>query len=332
MVKAAFWPQFWEVPDATFKAASGTTYRQIEMNFSLFWGLAIQLYEATLISDDTRFDRFAAGDRSALTAQEQLGLSIFASDRGKCVNCHKGAEFTAASTRMTLGSSGGDMSGDGPIENMLMGDQSSAIYDNGFYNIGVTPPAYDLGVGGDDPFGNPLSFAREFKNMLKGLPAPDAYSHSLNPCTFMAAGGCTIVTDPKMRDAVDGAFKTPGLRNVELTGPYFHNGGKATLGQVIEFYDDAGDFANPTKAPAIVPLRLSAAQAKSLVAFLLSLTDERVRLQQAPFDHPQLFVPDGDSTPGTDNRIEIPAVGKTGSAMPFNRFLSNLSPFDPFIP
>ena len=71
---------------------------------------------------------------------------------------------------------------------------------------------------------------------------------------------------------------------------------------------------------------------KSLVAFLLSLTDERVRMQQAPFDHPQLFVPDGDTTPGTDNRIEIPAVGRTGSTTPFNRFLSNLNPLYPFMP
>src|SRR4051812_49340166 len=38
------------------------------------------------------------------------------------------------------------------------------------------------------------------------------------------------------------AFKTPGLRNVELTGPYFHNGGKATLRQVVDFYSIGGDF------------------------------------------------------------------------------------------
>src|SRR3954453_3543321 len=66
MVKAAFWPEYWQVPDATFQASSGMSYRQIEANFSLFWGLSIQLYEATLISDDSRFDRFAAGDKSAL--------------------------------------------------------------------------------------------------------------------------------------------------------------------------------------------------------------------------------------------------------------------------
>ena len=62
------------------------------------------------------------------------------------------------------------------------------------------------------------------------------------------------------------------------------------------------------------------------VAFLLALTDDRVLLQQAPFDHPQLFVPDGDSPPGTDNMVEIPAVGTSGSQTPVQRFL-NLNPF-----
>src|SRR3954471_17941762 len=165
LIKKAFQPEYWRVPDATFQASSGTGYRQIEANFSLFWGLAIQLYESTLISDDSRFDRFAGGDTTQLTAQEQLGLSIFTSDRGKCVNCHKGGEFTGASTRMVLGSRDDS---DGPIENMLMGDQLPALYDNGFYNIGVAPTPNDVGVGGLDPWNNPLSFTREFKNALKG--------------------------------------------------------------------------------------------------------------------------------------------------------------------
>jgi cytochrome c peroxidase len=345
MIRAAFWPQFWEVPDATFTAASGTSYRQIEMNFSLFWGLAIQLYEATLISDDTRFDRYAAGDHAALTAQEQLGLSIFTSERAKCVNCHKGAEFTAASTRMTLGSSSGEMSGDGPIENMLMGDRSSAIYDNGFYNIGVTPPANDLGNGDIDPFGNPLSFSREFKNMLEGRRAPDAYSHSLNPCTFMVASGCTIVVDANTRDAVDGAFKTPGLRNVELTGPYFHNGGYATLEQVVEFYNRGGNMRRTSTGDTtgygknssnfdsdVTPIGLSDAEKAALVAFLKSLTDDRVRYEKAPFDHPSLKIPTGakgdhtavttsDGKTAIEEFLLLPAVGATGRTTPILPFL-----------
>src|SRR5881398_2761029 len=39
-----------------------------------------------------------------------------------------------------------------------------------------------------------------------------------------------------------GSFKAPQLREVELTGPYFHNGGKLTLRQVVDFYVRGGDF------------------------------------------------------------------------------------------
>ena len=39
-----------------------------------------------------------------------------------------------------------------------------------------------------------------------------------------------------------------------------------------------------------------------------------MRWQRAPFDHPQLFVPNGDSAPGVDNLIQIPAVGAAGGS------------------
>ena len=67
--------------------------------------------------------------------------------------------------------------------------------------------------------------------------------------------------------------------------------------------------------------------------FLKSLTDERVRKQSAPFDHPQLFIPNGhpgnttsvtqDGTTGkaTDSLLEIPAVGRSGGA-PLANFLA----------
>ena len=42
-----------------------------------------------------------------------------------------------------------------------MGDGDIATYDIGFYNIGVSPTAADVGRGGNDPFGNPLSFSRQ---------------------------------------------------------------------------------------------------------------------------------------------------------------------------
>ncbi len=346
LIQKAFLPIYWSVPDKVYQAYSGNTNRQIEQNFSLFWGLAIQMYESTLISDDSRFDRFADGATTALTAQEQHGLAIFSGERGRCVNCHKGAEFTGASTRMVLGSAVGGFGGDGPIERMLMGDKQEAIYDNGFYNIGVVPAGNDRGVGGTDPFGYPLSFAREFKLSLSPVTTfvPDSMSHSLDPCTFQQVEGCTVIRDPKFRDAVDGSFKAPSLRNVELTGPYFHNGGYSTLEQVVDFYNRGGNVRTTVGLgdtsgwgtntsnfdTEVFRLGLTAAEKAALVAFLKALTDDRVRYERAPFDHPSILVPHGHAGDNTtlttisghaiDQFLSIPAVGAAGRTAPILPF------------
>lgn len=214
----------------------------------------------------------------------------------------------------------------------------TATYDTGWYNLGVRPTADDLGLGATDVFG-PWSWTQLFQasspSLFKvpgnGLGCAGAGNATfpntlLNPSGFPLLSGTLTATE---NTDVAGSFKVPGLRNVELNGPYFHNGGKSTLAQVVDFYDNGGDFGlatNVSKAPAIVPMALDAGQMKALVAFLLSLTDDRVRLQQAPFDHPQLFVPNGDSPLGTDNTVEVPAVGTSGSTTPVQRFL-NLNPF-----
>lgn len=123
-------------------------------------------------------------------------------------------------------------------------------------------------------------------------------------------------------------FKTPGLRNVELTAPYFQNGGQLTLKQVVEFYNRGGDFHEQNIANLdadIQNLNLSDQNKEDLVTFLKALTDERVRYEKAPFDHPQLFIPNGhpgDETSLTndgtgkakDNLVEIPSVGRNGSS------------------
>jgi cytochrome c peroxidase len=228
----------------------------------------------------------------------------------------------------------------------------TGTYDAGWYNIGVRPTADDHGlgamwdgtkwIGGVDPFGNPLSWTQLFQVFAPGLiqvpgngvpcvaNVGGAVVGNVNfPFELVNAAGFPILSGPLLKNEptdVDGTFKTPGLRNVDLNGPYFHNGGRATLAQVVDFYGNGGNFANDTKAPAIMPLNITPGESNSLLAFLLSLTDERVRFQQAPFDHPQLFVPNGDSPLGTDNMVEIPAVGANGSPTPLQRFL-NLNPF-----
>ena len=64
--------------------------------FSRIWGEAVQAYMSTLISDQTPFDRFLAGDKNALTSNQQKGLGRF-TGKGQCSKCHAGAELTDAS-------------------------------------------------------------------------------------------------------------------------------------------------------------------------------------------------------------------------------------------
>ena len=68
-----------------------------------------------------------------------------------------------------------------------------------------------------------------------------------------------------------GRFRTPTLRNVALTAPYFHDGSAATLNDVIEVYDRGGN-PNRNLDPAMRPLNLSAQQKQDLIRFLESLT------------------------------------------------------------
>ncbi|MRG96208.1 cytochrome-c peroxidase [Polyangium spumosum] len=80
-----------------------------------------------------------------------------------------------------------------------------------------------------------------------------------------------------------GRFKSPSLRNVALTGPYMHDGRFETLEEVVEHYD-SGVQPHPNLDPRLrVPgtpeprkLNLSPEQKASLVAFLKTLTDEKL--------------------------------------------------------
>jgi hypothetical protein len=214
-----------------------------------------------------------------------------------------------------------------------MANSVNAVYDTGFYNIGVRPTANDIGVGGSDPFGNPLSETRMVQAGKAALLG-NGFNAAANP----AVG-------PTQRVAVDGAFKTPSLRNVELTGPYMHNGGKSTLKQVVDFYNRGGDFSAENRdnlAPDIVPLGLTEPQKDDLVAFLLSLTDDRVKFRKAPFDHPSICLPNGHAEDATGKLVvgdpkdpleakELPyrcigAVGANGASTVLPTFMG-LSPF-----
>jgi cytochrome c peroxidase len=294
LVRAAFREDFWAstvVVDARGRvvATSGMPrhsdeYTQLEFNFPVFWGVALQAYQATLVSDDSRVDQFLEG-RATLNAQELGGLNEFRG-AGRCDQCHGGPELSAA------GFTGVSASGFDPTRPEAFG----------FFRIAVSPIADDVAAGGRDAFGQLL------------FPSAPVTSR--------------------------GTFKAPSLRNVELTGPYFHNGGASTLDQVISFYDRGGDFVGDGNVHAAF-LAVDIRGNGNHVALLRALTDERVRFERAPFDHPALCVPIGHveeragallpdpDLPGApvarDVWALVPAVGRGGGGAPLQTFDELLS-------
>ncbi len=168
---------------------------------------AIAAFERTLISSNSPFDRFAAGDFNALTPPQRRGFDVFRSAQTRCFECHAWPTFTH----------------------------------NTFHVLGVP----DL-----DPAQPDLGRA-EFVN------APDG----------------------------ERAFRAPGLRNVALSAPYFHNGRFATLEEVVDFYADGGGPAFGLVLDVDEKIRgfeLTPQQESDLIAFLYSLTDEPPDLLRIP--------------------------------------------------
>ena len=82
-----------------------------------------------------------------------------------------------------------------------------------------------------------------------------------------------------------GAFKTATLRDVELTGPYMHNGSLRTLLDVVRFYNEGGQ-KNQNLSNKIHPLELNEREINQLVEFLRALTSDDV-LRQMQTSKPQ---------------------------------------------
>lgn len=78
-----------------------------------------------------------------------------------------------------------------------------------------------------------------------------------------------------------GMFKTPSVRNAELTAPYMHNGVYATLEEVMDFYNQGGGagmgFVLERQTLPFDALNLSDSEQKALVAFVKTLTDAEVK-------------------------------------------------------
>jgi cytochrome c peroxidase len=90
--------------------------------------------------------------------------------------------------------------------------------------------------------------------------------------------GRLFPTSVKLRHA----FKVPTLRDVARRAPYMHDGSLATLEDVVDAYDTGG-VDRPSRSELIRPLSLTGAEKRDLIAFLNTLTSDKV-----PFELPAL--------------------------------------------
>ncbi len=168
-------------------------------------GKALAAFQRTLVSRNSAFDRWIAGQADALSPAQVNGYRLFVdSEKGACVLCHQPPNFT----------------------------------DNGFHNIGL-------------------------KSYGDAVPHPGRGKHL-------------------PLKVVHGAFKTPQLRDVALSAPYFHDGSAPSLREAVEHYVRGGDVTT-NLSPTFRKANLSPGEVEDLVSFLGALTSPPV-----PFVYPVL--------------------------------------------
>ncbi|MEE9494592.1 MAG: cytochrome c peroxidase [Gammaproteobacteria bacterium] len=368
--------------------ATTDEYTQMEANFSYFFGIAVQMYMATLVSDNTKFDKVAEGVAS-YTPSEANGFALFVTSG--CGRCHGDPIMTDADVLSIQGEQEifpGVFQPTPLDENPADANDfmplltGTAMYDTGTHNTAVRPGgnhhpdaadflavSEDAGrsaftvlgaglmdvplsigalalwnLGGPIPNTPELWDMQDIPNPLNPFPSSmQSYLPDLPPAFL------PIDTFPYPGRVNNGGnFKTASLRNVSLTGPYMHNGGMSTLRQVVDFYIRGTDFPN-TNADnfdiTVLPLgalRNQDVLADELVQFLMTLTDDRVVNESAPFDHPEIFVPVTGSAehPGntsvnevvrtvllndSENFQQVVAIGAGGRSAVF------LPPLEPFL-
>jgi cytochrome c peroxidase len=122
------------------------------------------------------------------------------------------------------------------------------------------------------------SLALEIKNTTRGGTALGTLAHSEK---FSDLGRYLVTR--QLPDLA--AFKTPTLRDIELTTPYMHDGSEKTLLDVVKFYNKGGE-PNAYRDKLMQPLGLTDQEMSNLVEFMRALTSDDV-LRQAQRVRPQ---------------------------------------------
>jgi cytochrome c peroxidase len=128
--------------------------------------------------------------------------------------------------------------------------------DNDFHNIGIGIIRHNV-----------VELARQAQQRIRSGDTLAIDGAAIQ--TDLSALGRFLITK-KPSDIA--SFKTPNLRNVLVTGPYFHDGSQETLWDVVDHYNKGDGLHNPWLDQDIEPLALSEADIDDMVAFLASLT------------------------------------------------------------
>jgi cytochrome c peroxidase len=133
--------------------------------------------------------------------------------------------------------------------------------DNDFHNIGIGIVRHRVG---------PLAQQAEH-DLAQGHP-PDVDTAAIT--SEMSVLGRFLVTK---RQSDIASFKTPDLRNVLVTGPYFHDGSMQTLWDAMDHYNKGDGITDPWLDEDIQPLALTEPEIDDVVAFLASLTSPQYK-------------------------------------------------------
>src|SRR6266566_697243 len=128
--------------------------------------------------------------------------------------------------------------------------------DNDFHNIGIGIIRHNV-----------VALARQAERLVNSADPAAIDQAALQ--TDMSALGRFLITKKESDIA---SFKTPGLRNVLVTGPYFHDGSQVTLWDVMDHYNKGDGLQNPWLDEDMQPLALTERDIDDVVAFLASLT------------------------------------------------------------
>ena len=137
--------------------------------------------------------------------------------------------------------------------------------DNDFHNIGIGIIRHNV-----------VALARQAEQLIKSGDTSAIDRAAIQ--TDMSAVGRFLITK-KEKDIA--SFKTPDLRNVLVTGPYFHDGSMETLWDVMDHYNKGDGLQDPYLDEDMQPLALIESDIDDLVAFLASLTSANYKEQGA---------------------------------------------------